>query len=631
MQSIARTARCSGSGCFLALGGRRDAFPSVKGLLPLIPSRRQHSSVNLSPYAEEDSPDKEFYESRELILSVLRSNATKRDAKAYLSTYGGPSSGVADVKRRSDFAKSLLRSVSEAKSGFDIFDSVPIEVKKQIRVAVVKIRGPESISNATLAQIGTTVARLAKLGLSPLIIVDPADEEALNKIGFVNSSEFKQLSSIIERMQAAVEKPPLRQGTAAQTFSFIESLKPPTSVRSTAKAEVFPSLFSRSHLQSVLKWTLPHLLLVAMTNGVVPVISPLVYVEEDAKYALASADDLVYEIVNKITRADLPDLITIDKIIYIDPLGGIPSEERNSGAHVLVNLEQEFDNIMTELHTVTVVHPSLMPVIHKNQHHIANLKAFRKILSVSPPSTSGLITAPDVAGLQSSRNPLIYNLLTDRPVISSSLPVDGKRAASQRTTLLRHGMPVMMLYSDSGMHLPRQSSFPQRQVFNGIDVVEGEVREIDMNKLVNLIENSFDRELDVDHYLKRINGNIAAIIIAGDYEGGAIITWEALASDPTEKIAYLDKFAVLRKNQGSAGVADIVFKAMVAQLFPFEIIWRSRTQNPVNRWYFDRAKGFARLPGGYWTLFWTGSETRESEMLREYMHICSSIEPSFKH
>ena len=78
--------------------------------------------------------------------------------------------------------------------------------------------------------------------------------------------------------------------------------------------------------------------------------------------------------------------------------------------------------------------------------------------------------------------------------------------------------------------------------------------------------------------------DMAAVIIAGDYDGGAIITWEE--GFRGRKVPYLDKFAVSRKAQGTGGVADVVFKAMLMGdgMFPKELLWRSRKTNPVNKW-----------------------------------------------
>lgn len=537
---------------------------------------------------------------------------------------------------RKDFTKKLLNSVSDAAGGFNLYDSAPIELRSMTRVAVIKIKAVSFISDEKMSDIGITVARLARLGLSPVIVIDPVEDIADFTIGhYANRKQSKDLTELSERIANAIEKPHKKaqmHNLTSATFKTDEQVSTQGHLhhhkirrsRSVAKAESLPALFTQSRLSEPIKWTLPHLLLIAITNKAVPIVPPLVYIDGVSRYAFASADDIVYEIVSKLSGINEPDVIAVDKVIYIEPRGGIPSKERNSGAHILVNLEQESEDILSELHS-----------IEKSDTHIANLNSFRKVLAVAPKTTSGLITTPEVAGLQSTRNPLIYNLLTDRPVISSSLPVDGRKASSHTTTLLRHGMPVMMFYSEEGMYFPDPAStLPWQhspQIFNGLKSVAHNTEvNLDMQKLVGLIENSFGKNLDVKHYLNRINGHIAGVVIAGDYEGGAIITWEYLPNG--SKVAYLDKLAVLRKNQGSAGVADIVFKAMVMQLFPSELIWRSRTVNPVNKWYFERSKGSMKLPreNKKWTMFWTGVHSRERERLADYAQVCSSIEPSLK-
>ncbi|KAK9460802.1 uncharacterized protein V1516DRAFT_677693 [Lipomyces oligophaga] len=581
-----------------------------------------YSQISAARYeSENENVLAEVAESKELILSVLRANATKRDARAYINKY----SGTHPMRLKNDFAKKLLNSVSEAAAGFDLYGSAPIELRDMMRVALIKVRYFSAISDDVLAQIGRTIRRLARLGLSPVIIVDPKDDIIDCRGPYANLDQCRQLNDICLRIAKSIETPPRRIETA---IDFYQGPKP------SQASEALPALFTQQTIGSPIQWTLPHLLLIAMINKTVPIISPLVYVEDESRYAFTNANDVVYQVVDKITGADAPEIINVEKVIYIDPLGGIPSEERKSSAHILVNLEQESETIINELRF-----PSTESGLDSaaRKIHLENLQSFRQVLAAAPSTTTGLITTPEIAALQSTRNPLIYNLLTDRPVISSSLPVDGKKVTAESTTLLRHGMPVMILSSPKGMSLPQLSTYSwpgnsgvASRIFNGTaEVAQGAVAEIDMVKFVGLIENSFRRELDVEHYLSRINGKVAALIIAGDYEGGAIITWETLPSSGT-RVAYLDKFAVLSKNQGSAGVADIVFKAMI-HLFPEELIWRSRTENPINRWYFDRSKGSLRVqPDRKWTIFWTGTKTREVELLQDYVHACASIVPSFK-
>jgi amino-acid N-acetyltransferase len=152
-----------------------------------------------------------------------------------------------------------------------------------------------------------------------------------------------------------------------------------------------------------------------------------------------------------------------------------------------------------------------------------------------------------------------------------------------------------------------------------------------------LIEDSFNRKIDVQDYLNRVNENLAGVIIAGEYEGGAILTWERPAGMSEEEayetghmVPYLDKFAVLKSRQGSGGVADIVFNAMVQDCFPDGVCWRSRKDNPVNKWYFERSRGTGVVAGTNWKMFWTtpgfvpGEKTHQ-----DYEAVCRGVEPSW--
>jgi amino-acid N-acetyltransferase len=157
---------------------------------------------------------------------------------------------------------------------------------------------------------------------------------------------------------------------------------------------------------------------------------------------------------------------------------------------------------------------------------------------------------------------------------------------------------------------------------------------IDLQRLIYLIEDSFNRQLDADDYLNRVNDKIAGIIIAGEYEGGALFTWEAPAGVSDDNYArlvpYLDKFAVLKRSQGAGGVADILFNAMVRTCFPEGVCWRSRRNNPVNKWYFERARGTWKIPETNWTMFWTTDGAAEQDQLfKDYESVCSGVKPSW--
>ena len=200
--------------------------------------------------------------------------------------------------------------------------------------------------------------------------------------------------------------------------------------------------------------------------------------------------------------------------------------------------------------------------------------------------------------------------------------------ASSRSTLLKRGMPVALV--------PDPRKEPWVPPPTGVsDVLLDNHKQIHFPRLLALVEDSFRRKLDVPGYLDRVRGHVAGVIVAGEYEGGAILTWEAppgADNDPKRLVPYLDKFAVLQKAQGNAGVADIVFQAMVRTGFPNGVCWRSRSENPVNKWYFERSIGTWKLPGGYWTMFWTTPSDElimDKQKWHDYVAVCQGVKPTW--
>jgi len=373
-------------------------------------------------------------------------------------------------------------------------------------------------------------------------------------------------------------------------------------------------------------------------------------------------------------------LAAVETVVVLDPAGGIPVASNISVPHRFVNLEAEYEPIVENLSR------ELADLQRKSENqpekatrtildqakavtatHLRNLEMVRDALSLLPSAASALITTPSVAantarasdkaslnvsssarirnlvhmpvGTRPTQNPLIHNLLTGKPVYSSSLPLEkvsrrdslGRQSAkTEIATLVKRGMPVTIFPSpDLGPWHPPKPGEPRLRLTDTC---------LDLARLIYLIEDSFNRKLDVRDYLNRIHDNLAGVIIAGNYEGGAILTWErpfALSEEEAYRngrlVPYLDKFAVLKSRQGSGGVADIVFNAMVQDCFPAGVCWRSRRNNPVNKWYFERSVGgTVKLQDTQWTMFWTtaGLEV-EDQALKDYESVCREIQPSW--
>lgn len=442
----------------------------------------------------------------------------------------------------------------------------------------------------------------------------------------------------------------------------------------------------------------------AMERGVIPVVIPIAFTEESQQVVSVSADDVVLCLTRYFaglktpyqqqlndamlnedkteTTGHVQERFQVDRIIVLDPFGALFSWNRAGNKHAFINLEQEYEDIRREVsdmsesadpyqtdgHTLAtneIVRPQSLnpnvleitsiPATSTSDRHVKNLDLLRNALFLLPPSSSALLTTPLAAatlpakladdstpgvGTRRPKNPLIFNLLTDKPLKSSSLPASRispdltdsphESDTSNIATFAKRGMQLTMI-PDPRMKIWRAPAAGEKHM-------SLQDPDIDFPRLLNLIEDSFNRPLDVDDYLNRIRDKIAGVIVAGEYEGGAILTWElppGVPGDGSEAsrqkmVPYLDKFAVLKRSQGAGGVADIVFSAMVRSCFPDGVCWRSRKNNPVNKWYFERSAGTWKIRDTDWTMFWTDRDLAlDGERFLDYESVCRTVRPSW--
>jgi amino-acid N-acetyltransferase len=588
--------------------------------------------------------------------------------------------------------------VQQPLPGITVHDGI-----EALHIALVEVRAPQLLDRATLQGIGQTLTQLGRLGLNSVVVIDCENRSpSIDQVA--KSDGWRKLA--IEQADRIVEALESNAGPGARRLDSILFVAP-------ASREIAPSVSVHSGVGILFK----NLLWAPLKRGMIPVIAPVGYTAEQIAVPVRP-DDVVIALTREfaglaITAPPGEDpirtakkieflqrQISLDRLIILDPLGGVPSPDRPSGAHVYINMEQEFEDIRNEL-TKGVGEDSLemdvrdradfavsspgnssnfsksieagiaeIPyayssqsrnglnrIPHTNHAHLRNLELIKRTLSLLPPTSSALLTTPQEAansgrapsvpfqasrvGTRSQRNPLIHNLLTDKPVFSSSLPA-GRLGSKSReyplstdigasaTTLVKRGVPLTVIPD------PRISPWaPPDKKVKGLTLEDSRV---DLPRLVDLIEDSFNRKLDVQHYLSRVNSCLAGLIIAGEYEGGALLTWEmppdcdADGSEASQRrlVPYLDKFAVLKRSQGAGGVADIVFKAMVSGCFPKGVCWRSRRDNPVNKWYFERARGTWKIPDTNWTMFWTTENvTADSQTFLDYESVCRTVVPSW--
>jgi amino-acid N-acetyltransferase len=517
-------------------------------------------------------------------------------------------------------------------------------VPQPVFVALVKIRAPQEIDDETLLGVGRTLVQLKKLGLTSIVVVDcdlaSEDEAERRRKTNLQASRIATAVDHYDEPGARIIHSPITIGDSAG-----KDTSPFTS----------EDLFVGNSKD----------LMDSLQSEAIPIIPCIGYTEDLCSFRSVDSNDAIIALARQLSGLQflgqpaedaqitrLLKLAEVYRVIIIDPVGGVPALNQATGRYMFLNLEQEYEEVTKHLTSSMVL--DRVPR-GDNFHHLKNAELARKALSLLPPTASAVITTPQEAannrpkdehdldwamvGTRRKHNPLIHNLLTDRPVQSSSLPSgrirhvmsstgEPTRIASL-TTLAKRGMPLTM-FPD-----PRVTEWrPPQPGQSGLNLTDPH---IDLGRLVHLINDSFGRERDGDHYLKRVENHLAGIIIAGEYEGGAILTWErpygpdGLQVEETWRmVPYLDKFAVLRKSQGAGGVADIVFNAMVRNCFPDGVCWRSRKDNPVNKWYFERSRGTMKIKDMNWTMFWTTPDLSiDQQKYRDYESVCRGVEPSW--
>ncbi|CAO2652976.1 Nn.00g023870.m01.CDS01 [Neocucurbitaria sp. VM-36] len=663
---------------------------------------RHHTRKPLSSVKERQRAE------REQLTRLLKESPGKRDARNFLKQFDAPKkAGTTTTPKAQQAASEVVHNeYGSIRIGVNlgnlyqptIFTREPLpeakykeeEQDEPLHVALVKLRQPQTLDDRTLEGIALTLSQMAQLGLSTAVVLD-CDEDTAQYTSDVDLGYDHTVREQAARLAAALED--YNEPGALLVEHALSSLSMDNDMPSTVEVQS------------------SYLLYPPIDDGVIPIIPPFAY-NKDLKKVRVQPDDVLLALIREFAgitsqlnatqeldgfvqskNTDVSQRPILDRIILLDPLGGIPSEHRADGAHVFVNLEAEYRDIKNELQQLSppierddgVGIPSLggsnpfskfveeevapipgsisyQPKESASIRHLKNLDVVRRALKLLPPSSSALILTPSEAATRAipddarttpSKNPLLHNLLTDKPMVSSSLPTSPASrflgTAANPATFLKKGIPLTMIPDPraTGPWQPPSSSRPSIDLAND--------PRINLPKLVDLINDSFRRKLDPKDYLDRIRGRVAGVIIAGDYEGGAICTWETpstllntpppgiVSPDSPYWIPYLDKFAVLTSSQGSGGVSDIVWAALTRTCFPDGVVWRSRTSNPVNKWYQERSKGMWNLPGGQWTMFWTtegvtqgwdasiGGIDGKKEISRwdAYVDVCSGIKPSW--
>lgn len=542
-----------------------------------------------------DPPDHDF------ILSLLKANPSLRDTKSYLANFGVRP----PVPEHAAFPSTVLNNDSMpsfSKQAPDIsVDKQPDQVKPSPspilssilnpvyrRTALVKLQGP--FSNKQLDSIARGMVYLEKLGLVSVIVVE--NDQVRGDDG-ERSALIEEIMRVVSALEAqgAEARPVLgtvvRLGPKPDDHQLPEprDFIPP-------EAHVFPSdlVAIRSALRAGEIPVLPPFALDSFCRSVRVDANDVLGALARGMVEAAALDDDDMNSSPRDPHADYSQDINLVplRLMIISREGGVPSYARTGFPHLLINLTSEYDYIRD------TYEPSWSTGKHSP---LSNLSLARTCLAYMPPTSSAIMVS------HRSPSSLIANLITNKPAVSSSLPhalLQGNRKLTRDTpTLLRRGLPIQVIRS---------------------------LADVDRAKMDYLLETSFKRTLDADAFYKRLEQTLDFVVVAGDYVGAAIVTNEPSPDSSSEPISYLDKFAVLPSHQGD-GTVDFLWVALHDESYglghPFSInpnggkegkgegrdlVWRSRDDNPINKWYFERSSGHMRI--GSWVFFWCDAEKR---------------------
>ncbi|KZS95739.1 hypothetical protein SISNIDRAFT_408307 [Sistotremastrum niveocremeum HHB9708] len=572
---------------------------------------------------------------QDFIMSILRAKPSLRDSQNYLNSFGARSatekkastsqtlhldpfelSPASSTSTSSSHQTRRQLSLQEQLSQSPVIESILDPVHR--RTALVKVQGP--FTDRQLESIARGLVYLEKLGLVSVIVVEDDKWEKGSPDERVNAIEQVMLVTSALEKQGAKARPLLETIVHLGPKPEDEHLETQEDGSYIPEAHAYPK--DLNPLRSALR------------AGEIPVLPPLA-LDSFCRSVRIHSNDVIAALARGMVEAAAQDsasrgaqIIDASNFVDLTPLrlmiinreGGIPSYARSGFPHLLVNLESEY----------SFVRNTFNPEWYSsNPTALSNLELARTCLGYMPTEASAVMVS------HRSQKSLIGNLITNKPALSSSLPhaflqnsttlsaSSESKLTKDTPTLIRKGLPITVIKRPE---------------------------DIDKGRMTRLLEGSFGRTLDQERFYERLEKRLDFAIVAGDYVGAAIVTTEpcspsSSSSSSSDTLAYLDKFAVLPSHQGD-GTVDFLWVALHDESYGLglsysvnpnggregqgigrDLIWRSRGNNPVNKWYFERSSGHIRLRNpdqdtsvelsntqskskGDWVMFWCDAERR---------------------
>ncbi|KAJ1980873.1 Amino-acid acetyltransferase, mitochondrial [Dimargaris xerosporica] len=620
---------------------------------------------------------------QQLYLQVLEAYPSPREARHFLQRVTGhhhqqqrpPQPSTTLPNAQSARAKSSPRYRPAARSTASLPEDLWIQSllypqKRLVALVVVPLGLPEP----QLLRIAQTLVNLAQLGLAPVVVLDPCypiDQYTLTESVVTPPEPVDECTHPSSAQPQQFELPSrsavMQQGLALTAL--IESIpggraRPISSgVFTTNTGEIDAITVDLGPIVSAL--TLKHIPLLAPISAQATqrtVAMRLVSMRQ-ALTALTQAmrhqpfripqrsvdqlnqpvDEGIDAKRDKAHKQSVSETTTTPaeacKLIVISP-DPAPSALQCNGqtwSSSFVNLADEYvelrQHLTAQLPTLPP-QPLRSPLQTSNTNSIrlrslvATLDTIQTCLGVLPSTSSALVVSAD------SVADSVHNWITDKPIplratTASPAPILLKPSESRQLSspLATQAVLSRWPHTSSASTVVTQRS-PTVVLRHGLKVtVYRSLDTVDLAKLQKLLEASFKRSLNQSVYWARLRQCLDMVIVAGDYQGAVVMTKELATTLPNPTpLPYLDKFAIDPRSQG-IGIAEILWKNVARQYPNTPWTWRSRRDNGVNKWYYDKAHGHMRIPETQWVCFWSGLQGWS--WVDQFVAICRQIPPSF--
>ncbi|KAJ2724444.1 Amino-acid acetyltransferase, mitochondrial [Coemansia sp. Benny D115] len=568
---------------------------------------------------------------RELILSVLSTVPSPREARKFLNSVSG--SETMRTQRQFEEQQAQLAATQPQTATAPIQstravipEETPCASRQQAEPVARRLTAAVFIDGSAQSplacqRMGKLLAQIQRLGVAPVVLLSGA---------LSDGSGYRQVIRDVHKLADAIES---EGGRARPVNEGVFYTNPYSRAEVSVDAELIGS---------------------AIAQGRIPIVSPLV-ANHSLQVQVLGADVAAPALARALAQSTsqqhaMPGSkgqfsLLLARLIMLSAADGLSAS--NGTFHRFVNLQEDFDSVLYDCRQADT------------------LKLMRDCLGILPPTAAGI-----VASVNSDPSLVMKGLISERPVSTQHQSAMRRLrfeedAQKRRSELSKQGVPdykPLSNYpfgrigdaiassankqsapgSDENTEVPTQFTLLRHgfriQRHRSLD-------SCNLPRLRSLLESSFKRTLNGGQYFDRLrerakNGGIE-IIVAGDYEGAVIVTHEPIPGLGGH-LPYLDKFAVLPSVQGT-GMADILW-AQLKRACP-SCMWRSRNDNGVNKWYFDRSSGHFRSKplapgekGTRWVFFWyqstadagrTDQHTLSAQAIHAGIDVANAIAPSF--